>query len=401
MKKFLAALMLCVFSLGASSAYAVGEIDILVDKLVQKGVLSATEAQIILDETKKEVAMSVAKGKSYGSPAWPQKVKIKGDFRARYQAQQKEGSTNRDRARIRFRLGTEASVTENTKVYAGLATGGDDPRSTNQTLANTFETGDLRLDYAYADHKIGEVVLVKLGKIKKMPFWKPSDLLWDGDINPEGVAMCADFGSMFLNTSVLVLDELKKDTSDPFMFVFQPGFKVSLFEDVFLKGAVTYYGFENVEGNTFKHNAGTNSVDVDDKLIYDYDSVGLALQLDVQNPLNLAPYFALMGEYNKASNPNDDNTAYMVGFKVGHKKVKKPAQWQLKYMYKELEKDAFVDFTSDSDFYGGATGAKGHEVVFNYAILKSVIVGVDYYNAKPINGGHKEELLQLDLVYKF
>lgn len=400
MKKILATLMLCVFTMGASSAYAGGEIDILVDKLVQKGVLSPTEAQIILDETKKEVAMSVAKGKSYGSPAWSQKIKLKGDFRARYQVQQKENKANRDRGRVRFRLGAQANVAEKTKVYAGIATGGDDPRSTNETLDNSFETGDMRLDYAYAKHQINEAVAVKLGKIKKTPFWKPSDLLWDGDINPEGVALSAKCGNMFLNTAVLILDEIKKDTSDPFLFVFQPGVKVSLGDGVSLKGALTYYGFENVKGNAFDHSAGTNSLD-DDVLMYDYDSFGGAVQLDVKNPLNLLPYFALIGEYNEACDPSEENSAYMVGFKLGHKKVKKPGRWQIKYMYKELEKDAFVDFTSDSDFYGGDTGAKGHELAFKYALKKKVILGLDYYNVKPIGGGNKEELLQVDMVYKF
>lgn len=401
MKRFFATLMLCVFSLSASSAFAGGEIDILVDKLVQKGVLSPTEAQIILDETKKEVATAVAKGKSYGSPAWPQKIKLKGDFRARYQVQQKENSANRDRARLRFRLGTEVKVAGDTKVYAGFATGGDDPRSTNDTWDNTFETGDLRLDYAYAEHDLSDAIKVKLGKIKKTPFWHASDLLWDGDINPEGIAMNMKHGSMFFNASVLVLDEIKKDTSDPFMFVVQPGFKLGFSDDVSLKAALTYYGFENVKGNSFEHSAETNSVDDDGNLIYDYDSIGGSLQLDVKNPLDMLPYFALIAEYNEACDPDSDNSAYMLGFKLGHKKVKKPGRWQLKYMYKELEKDAFVDFTSDSDFYGGDTGAKGHEVAFKYALRKKVILGLDYYNTKPIDGGNKEELLQIDMVYKF
>ena len=61
-------------------------------------------------------------------------------------------TTERDRARIRFRLGAETKVNDQTKVLFGLATGGTDPRSTNQTLENSFELKDIRLDYVYAEY---------------------------------------------------------------------------------------------------------------------------------------------------------------------------------------------------------------------------------------------------------
>ena len=42
---------------------------------------------------------------------------------------------------------------EEVKVGFGLASGTNDPRSTNQSFTNSFETPDIRLDYAYATYK--------------------------------------------------------------------------------------------------------------------------------------------------------------------------------------------------------------------------------------------------------
>ena len=123
-----------------------GEIDILVEKLVEKGVLNHGEAAQILTETKEEIRRQVVAGESASVPQWAQNMKMKGDFRLRYQnAKYKNTVDDRNRARIRFRLGAEGKVNEKLKVAAGLATGGSDPRSTNETLDNTFETSTLEV----------------------------------------------------------------------------------------------------------------------------------------------------------------------------------------------------------------------------------------------------------------
>ena len=105
-------------------------------------------------------------------------LKIKGDLRLRYQWEEKESKTDRHRGRFRLRMGVEAEVVENAKVKFGLASGGDDPRSTNQTLQNSFDTPDIRLDYAYAEYAPAKELKFFGGKFNN-PFWRPTDLLWD------------------------------------------------------------------------------------------------------------------------------------------------------------------------------------------------------------------------------
>lgn len=398
-----------IVSLAIAKQSFAGEIDILVDKLVEKEILSQVEAQIILDETKQEVAKEIAQGDSYALPKWVQNIKFKGDLRTRYQYEKRKGSEERHRGRIRFRLGSEMKVTDSVKVAAGLATGGKDPRSTNETLDNTFETPDIRLDYAYAQYAPVSWLTLMGGKIKGTSFWTPSDLLWDGDINPEGVAVNLNHGISsniygFFNAGLFILDEASSDTSDPFMYVLQPGADIKFNDAVNLKIAIAYYGFDNIKGSTLDHSSGTNSLSAG-ALQYNYDSLGVSTELGFKNPLGIeaVPYFALIGEYINNFDPSSDNDGFLVGCAIGEKKVGKKGQWQAKYLYRRLERDAFPDTFPDSDFYGGQTNVKGHEAIFQYGLLDNVILGLDYYYSEPIKGTTRnhEHLFQTDIVFKF
>ena len=93
---------------------------------------------------------------------WYEKIKLKGDFRFRHELIQKEEKEDRNRWRLRFRLGINAVVTDSWSVSARMATGSDDPVSTNQSLSGGFYTKDFRLDRAYrrvaADGSLGEPI---------------------------------------------------------------------------------------------------------------------------------------------------------------------------------------------------------------------------------------------------
>ena len=182
MRKVCLALALAIL-VGISSRILIstaqaGEIDILVEKLVEKGILTHGEAQQILTETKEEVRKELAKGTSESVPSWVQRLKWKGDLRLRYQFEDKrhDSTTGRHRQRLRGRLGLEAKVNDKVNVYAGLATSGfgtkhdgsedyRDPRSRNVTFDNTFETKMLDLDYMYAKYSPFSWVSLFGGKI--------------------------------------------------------------------------------------------------------------------------------------------------------------------------------------------------------------------------------------------
>ncbi|MEN7973226.1 MAG: putative porin, partial [Verrucomicrobiota bacterium] len=123
--------------------------------------------------------------------SWTDKIKVKGDVRARFEHREKDNETDKSRFRGRARVGVYADV--NDQVYAGvrIATGSDDsPTSTNQSLEDFGEKRTIWLDLMYMGYTpeaIKGLDLI-LGKIKQ-PWEQVSDLMYDSDVNPEGLNM--------------------------------------------------------------------------------------------------------------------------------------------------------------------------------------------------------------------
>ncbi len=414
-KLFLTISFLLTMALMPGLCFA-GEIDILVNKLVEKGVLSHGEAQEIITETKEEVRAQIAAGTSDMLPGWLQRTKLKGDLRLRYQYSDTDGDSKsgRHRERVRFRLGLESKVNEQWTVLAGLATGSSDPRSTNQTMQDTFSTKGINLDYAYAVYAPAGWLNLYGGKMKRKPIlWEPTDLLWDGDVNPEGVAFTIENSldqlDLFMNSGFFILDESSSKSNEPYMAYVQPGMEWEMTDNVKLKAALTGY-IVHTKNYNMDNSADTNSKNTLDSTLhrYDYDSVSPAVELKIREPLNgIVPYFSCFGEYINANDPNSENSGYAVGFKLGDKKVKKKGNWQAKYIYRKLERDAWFDALPDSDAYDGETNVKGHEVAFKYGLSKNVELGLDYYHMNPIKDlgsqykNREQDVVQVDCVMKF
>jgi hypothetical protein len=124
---------------------------------------------------------------------------LKGDLRARYEIRDKDykegqgSDISRDRWRTRFRVGgVWDNKAENWQVGAGLASGSNDPTSTNDTWSEDkpFETGDIRLDYAYAKHKWDDFAFTIGQHVNP---YKSSWVLWDGDVRLAGLT--AQYGA--------------------------------------------------------------------------------------------------------------------------------------------------------------------------------------------------------------
>lgn len=391
---------------GSANLWA-SEVDVLIEKLVEKNILTESEAKELVGEIKKE-----GKKTKKSSASWAGKIKLKGDVRLRYQTEDKgnDGKVSRDRYRARARVGIIAKPNDKWEAGIGLATGGTDPRSTNETLDNTFETSDMRMDYAYAKFSPNKMISLMGGKIKN-PIWGTKDLLWDGDINPDGFAAKFKFKitdnlEIFVTPAYFILEEYKTSKDDPSMIALQPGISWKVNDTVKLKIATTYYNFSDVKGNDFSkataglYGAGTNTVDVYGGLMYEYDP--LAFDAEVGFKISDSMSASIFGQY-VDSDAASNNKGSLYGFKVGGKSVIGLKSWQIKINYRKLEKDAWLDFLPDSDFYGGATDVKGMEYELKLGLSKKVSMGIDYYHSKPILGDTdvKQDVFQADLIVKF
>ena len=95
-----------------------------------------------------------------------------------------------DRQRIRARVGFVSQVNADVEAGVRIASGNsNDARSTNQDLDNYFVKKDLWLDRAYVNWHPSAVPGLKLigGKMAQ-PWISEEQLIWDDDVNPEGVA---------------------------------------------------------------------------------------------------------------------------------------------------------------------------------------------------------------------
>jgi len=402
--------------LSATPRLWAGEVDVLLDALVDKGILSPIEAATIRTETEKSVADELKTGSSYAVPKWVQNIKFKGDLRTRYQYEKREMSSSpRHRERIRARLGAIAKITSDIEAGIGLASGSSDPRSTNQTLQDTFSSKGINLDYAYFKWLVSKVEGLTLvgGKFERKDYlWVPTDLLWDGDINPEGASVnykrtLAEGIDLWLNTGIWVLDE-KSSERDPYLKYVQVGLSGKQGK-VSEKFAVTYYAPENLTGNILDNASGTNS-NSSVELVSNYNAIALGTEIGFKEPFGGLPYdidqyVALFGEY--VQNLDDDVvktdlTGHSFGFKFGHKKVAGPKTWQFKYIKAKLGRDAWIDAFPDSDRWGGATDIESHEGILEIGLTKNVNLGLDYYKSwRKSAPDNKERLFQADVVFKF
>ena len=412
--------VLAAWFLGAGhlSFAATTQVDALIEKLVEKGILDRQESIKLKSEIAEDEKIVREEGLKQSLPSWVREMKLKGDFRLRYQYEKKKGSntnagntTERDRARIRFRLGAETKVNDQTKVLFGLASGGTDPRSTNQTLENSFELKDIRLDYVYGEYAPFSWAAFLGGRMKN-PLWEPGDLLWDTDINPEGLAAkfkgkVNDRLETYLNTGAFILDE-NAAASEPWIYALQPGLKWKLSDKVSSNIAVSYYGSSQVKGAILDHSAGSNTNNGRRGLLYGLSAVSPSVELAVKDPLQFMgiglPYASFFGEY--VHNLPSADSGYLAGLKLGHKKVSNARQWQLRYFYTMLATNAWLDTLPDSDRYGGRTGTRGHELLLTYGLGKNWSLELDYYRTDLTTthantAAKTENLFQADLNFKF
>ncbi|MCZ7637733.1 MAG: putative porin [Verrucomicrobia bacterium] len=219
--------------LGLPGAHAQST-DALLDKLVEKGILTVKEANELREESDNDFNKAYA-AKS-GMPDWVTALKINGDFRGRFEGFYADNPdfVDRNRWRYRLRLGVTANLKENFEIGVRLGSGdldnaagmtsGSDPISNNQTLQNNASKKGIYLDQAYARwtalNRPAVMGVLTVGKMEN-PFVF-SDLLFDSDYTPEGAAQQVTYNlsaqqALKLNLGQFVLDEIGGSSADPFL----------------------------------------------------------------------------------------------------------------------------------------------------------------------------------------
>ena len=354
------------------------------------------------------------------SASWVERIKWSGDFRYRHESIDEEttGSVRwkdgRNRHRIRARLMLEAMLNDEWGVGFRLASGSGDPTSTNQTLDSSFSAKDIRLDLAYFDYHPAAVEGLNVygGKMKN-PFYMVggNQLIFDGDVTPEGIAFTLERPLNDRNTLRLAgggfwVDENSGSAADPSLFGAQAMITHLVGKQDKVSAGLSYYDFGGIQGygslpatwggSGFLGNSNSGGLYTND---YDvFEVFGEYATQCHETPLSF------FGSWIKnISATSSEDTGWLVGTKIN--KAKDPGSWEASYMYRDIEADATVGALNDSDFIGGGTDGKGHTFGLTYQVSKNVQAAVTYFlNEDRANTAGRSldyRRLQADLLFKF
>jgi hypothetical protein len=372
--------------------------DALIDKLIDKGILTVEEANELREQADQNFTTSY-QVKS-GMPEWVTSLKINGDFRGRFEGFYSDNPafTDRNRFRYRLRLGVTAVMKDQLEVGLRLASGdlegvrelrtGTDPISSNQSFQNNASKKGVFIDLAYA--KWSPIAgpdwsgYLTIGKMEN-PF-AFSDAMFDRDYTPEGAAIGVahtlnDQHTLGLTGAGFVLDEISSDSNDPYLVGAQlrwNGTWSPQWASSVGVAALVIGGEENLRNIDVPNiNAGNTRTLPDGELVYDYNPIvaDAAITYTLPHfPMHNAPFpIQVSGEFIHNPAAPDRNQGYSVGVSFG--KSGRRGLWDLSYRYKYIEGDAWFEEFLDSDFgafyaapaegqgfsgYAAGTNTKGH-----------------------------------------
>ena len=308
---------------------------------------------------------------------------IKGDLRYRHESQEKDSVQEKERHRLRARIGVYGDVNDRVTFGTRLATGSSDsPTSTNQDLTGEGSSKNIWLDLAY--FKIDYGVNATFGKMKQ-PWDNISDLLFDGDVNPEGIS--TEYNVSLNESTELAYQaghfilENNNTEDDVALYSAQVSLNKDISESVGLKAGLSYYNYVNMASQAGKN----NTAGIDFNIVQGFAELSLS-----QTSLPLTLFI----DYAQNSEVDEEDVAWMSGVST------KSGDWSYAYNYRDVGIDSIYGNWSDSDFHGGGTGGSGHKFKVKYAMDKNLSAGATYFVTEK-EDGTEVNTLQLDLVSKF
>jgi Putative porin len=145
------------------------------------------------------------------------RFRFTGDVRVRGENYTQSGIPDRNRARVRVRLGLEGQLNQDFTGGIALATGSlGDPTTTNETLTNAFDRKTIALDKGYITFNPAAAKWFSATGGKFAYLWQRTSVTGDPDLNPEGFdqKLSFDFKSGFVkNLTVQALELLYGESS--------------------------------------------------------------------------------------------------------------------------------------------------------------------------------------------
>ncbi|MBN1906192.1 MAG: putative porin [Deltaproteobacteria bacterium] len=402
------------------------DLDYMSDELMTRSRLLEKRADAIDKKLVEDV------GNKLNQVSWANRMRWGGDIRLRYEKnfydeenydqlydpeKNEIVNTTVDRARYRYRVRLEANaeiMKKNPdmnvgKVDAGarIATGStNDPVSTNDTLGDYLNKDSIVLDNAYLKWTY-KPDYPKFGRFPQVTAWGgrfanpfySTDMVWDSDVNFEGLAVKLESDTLlanplkfFLTMGAFPLQELELYEKDKWLFAGQFVIKYEKSMSLSATTAISYYNYKRTRGEFFNDPSGSVSFGTEPL----FRQIGNAM-IDINTDPNNETY-ALAGEYrllnisteldydywfpkhiilktdyvknigfdakdvarmmNLTSYP-EEIEGYQIGLLYGYPKPMGFAEWNTSLTYRYVEGDAVFDAFTDSDFHLSGANAKG------------------------------------------
>ncbi|HVN85036.1 MAG TPA: putative porin [Candidatus Binatia bacterium] len=372
------------------------------DILLQKGLITEEELKQAREEEKQKTAAEESRRDAIAAklPKWLEAITPFGDIRVRDEGFYQQDLNARNRFRTRARIGLTITPSDELAGAVRLATGdSNDPISTNQTLGNTFSRKSINLDWAYLTLKPGKSLGIQPGWITitggkfGVTSYRPSELVWDDDVSPEGASETVNLvdqrenfvRGLKLNIFQWVVDEIA-NASDPWMFGGQVVADTAFSERTKWTVAFADYHYEDLDSVAIKYlspfsgtsdpystNASQNTslANSNTVLLSAKDSKGNrkiigyaegfnivngSTELNFADPFGLGVPAGLFGDVAYNTLADSHNTGLYVGVGLGkagkdwyRDTLKNQGDWSLSYTYAWVEKDAVLSIFSFSD----------------------------------------------------
>lgn len=427
---------------------AAQSVDALLDKLVEKGILTAKEAQDLRAET--HAAVNPTRPTNRWMPEWVTALEFHGDMRGRFESFYGDNSAfvDRDRFRYRLRFGATARFLDDFEVGVRLTSSegngsfGGDPISGNTSFSDNGSKKFIYFDTAYAKwsplHTAAWTGSLAFGKLD-LPFHFPSTMMFDHDYTPEGAAAQLGYHlgerhHLQFVGGAFMLDEISASGRDPWLggahlrweTKWNPHLASTLGVAGFLIGNdenLTNGNVPNVGRGNTRNTAGAPAYNFNPL----YAEAGVTLTLE-RFPLYPGTFpINFSADYvNNPAAPRD-NQGYSTGVLFG--RAGRKHTWELVYRYQHLEADAWFEEFPESDFgayyqeqqpnsgfsttsnpagagYGSGTNLRGHWLRLAYSPYNSFTLGVacfitELIQPNPAGTASGMTRLQVDGVWRF
>lgn len=308
------------------------------------------------------------------------RLQVSGDLRLRAQSDHFD-DTDQLSGQFRGRLAATYAINDRVTIGGRLATGDpDNPRSTDVQLSNWNDDLEVSLDMAYARIDLGNLQLYA-GKFPQ-PFVR-TDLVWDGDVNPQGAAasyrLPTGGGGAVRATGLFFPVDVGAGRSDSTMAGLQLGYDSAGRSGFGYAVSGGYYDYSL--GQPAARHLRSNRVDASGAYLSDYRLLNLTALLEWQGANEAWPV-RVVGDYVRNLGAIDDqDTGYELTASVGRAS---PGHWRLSYGYARTDVDAVLAAFSH-DNISIATNYRLHTMSVDYGLTPNTSIGGIWYRFRPDN----------------